>query len=410
MKIRRILHIMKLTKSVVQKIEPPEDKEQAFYRDSQLKGFAVRVTAAGVKSFIIEKLINGKVKRITLGKFGELTAEQARKEAQKLLGQIATGIDPLAKKQAEKSRTIKLKEVFQAYIKARKELKPKTLYDYGKLMETAFSDWQNQPLLNITKDKVVKRHTKLGEERGFTYANLAMRMLRALFNFAAGQYEDSQGVSIIKENPVRRLSQTRAWYRIERRQTYIKSYELSAWYEGVMSLKNETLKDYLLFILFTGLRRLEAAKLKWTDIDLQARTLTITDTKNSETHTLPLTDYLFNLLSRRKTIANSTYVFPGTGKEGYIIEPRKPIAKVTEVSGVSFTVHDLRRTFITVAESLDISAYAVKRLVNHKMNGDVTAGYIISDVERLRKPMQQITDHFLAHITKDNNTSIIRSI
>ena len=59
------------------------------------------------------------------------------------------------------------------------------------------------------------------------------------------------------------------------------------------------------------------------------------------------------------------------------------------------SLHDLRRAFITIAESLDISAYAVKRLVNHKMSGDVTAGYIIADVERLRKPMQNITDYIL---------------
>lgn len=47
-------------------------------------------------------------------------------------------------------------------------------------------------------------------------------------------------------------------------------------------------------------------------------------------------------------------------------------------------IHDLRRTFITIAESLDISAYALKRLLNHKMNNDVTAGHIIIDAERLR--------------------------
>ena len=58
-------------------------------------------------------------------------------------------------------------------------------------------------------------------------------------------------------------------------------------------------------------------------------------------------------------------------------------------------VHDLRRTFITTAESLDIPAYALKRLLNHKMNHDVTAGYIIMDVDRLRKPMQKITDYLL---------------
>jgi integrase len=62
---------------------------------------------------------------------------------------------------------------------------------------------------------------------------------------------------------------------------------------------------------------------------------------------------------------------------------------------VSFSTHDLRRTFITIAESLDISAYSLKRLLNHKMTNDVTAGYIITDVERLRVPMQKITDYML---------------
>ncbi len=65
-----------------------------------------------------------------------------------------------------------------------------------------------------------------------------------------------------------------------------------------------------------------------------------------------------------------------------------------EISGVEFTFHDLRRTFITVAESLDISSYAIKRLVNHKNGNDVTEGYIVSNIDRLRAPMQRITDFF----------------
>jgi len=85
------------------------------------------------------------------------------------------------------------------------------------------------------------------------------------------------------------------------------------------------------------------------------------------------------------------YVFAGDGKAGYLIEPRHQVQKVIQMSGVSFTLHDLRRTFLTIAESIDISAYALKRLVNHKMTNDVTAGYIVSDVERLRKPMEQIS-------------------
>lgn len=75
--------------------------------------------------------------------------------------------------------------------------------------------------------------------------------------------------------------------------------------------------------------------------------------------------------------------------------------KVAELSGVSFTVHDLRRTFATTAESLDLPAYALKRLLNHKMTNDVTAGYIMRDVERLRKQMQRITDFLIKQMATD---------
>lgn len=200
---------------------------------------------------------------------------------------------------------------------------------------------------------------------------------------------------------MKRLSQARAWYRVERRQTFIKSHELAVWSQGVMDLQNETLRDYLLLILFTGLRRQEAAQLQWSQVDLKAKTLTISNTKNRESHSLPLSDFLHNLLAQRKQVSGSDYAFPGPGKGGHIIEPRKQMAKVIETTGIHFTVHYLRRTFITIAESIDIPAYALKRLLNHKMSGDVTAGYIILDVERLRKPMQMIADFILQKMDLD---------
>lgn len=386
---------MKLTKAFVDKAELPVGKDQVFYRDDQLKGFALRVTSSGTKSFVVEKNIGNKVRRMTLGKYGALTVEQARKEAQKIIGQIATGIDPIAEKRSAKMSAVTLNEVFDDYIKARKSLKHNTLYNYKRVLAIAFASWGNKPLVSITKDKVAKHHEKLGKERGEAYANLAMRLLRALFNFAEGQYEDVQGRTLITENPVKRLSQAHAWYRIERRQTFIKSHDLAAWYGGVQKLQNETLRDYLLLLVLCGLRRQEAAQLKWENVDFSAKTLTVADTKNHESHTLPLTDYLYDLLKSRYQTRINEYVFPGTGAAGHIIEPRKQMANVTKVSGVAFTVHDLRRTFITIAEGLDVSAYALKRLMNHKMNNDITAGYIVTDVERLRKPMQQINNYVL---------------
>lgn len=392
---------IKLTKANVESLPipvsliPGKVAQQRYYDDT-VKGFGVRVTSGKTKAFFVEKRINGKLHRITLGRVGVMTAENARKKALTFLGQIASGIDPLAEKRTAKVKTASLRQVFEDYIKARKSIKPQTISNYTGILNLAFADWLDKPFILITKDEVVKRHALLGKQRGCARANLAMRVLRALFNFAAAQYEDAQGRSLITENPTKRLSQTRSWYRIKRRETYIKAHELASWYQAVQEVENITIRDYLLLILFTGLRREEAASLRWDQIDLKDRALRIADTKNSEVHILPLSDYLYELFLSRRTQAVSDYVFPGPGVNGHIVEIRKQMVKVSEKSAVQFTLHDLRRTFITIAESLDIAAYALKRLLNHKMNNDVTSGYIITDVERLRKPMQQIADYLLS--------------
>ena len=376
---------------------------QRFLRDTALKGFALRATGGGAKTFIVEKRIAGKNRRMTLGRYGALTVEQARREAQKLLGQIAAGVNPVAEKEQARLRGATIGDAYADFLEARKNLKPRTLYDYQRVMTVAFPDWQRKALRDISKDMVARRHAKLGETRGHAYANLSMRFLRALFNFAQAQYEDSFGHALIVENPVSRLTQTRAWYRVARRQTVIKEHQLPAWYAAVIALKEDgvspqaaTVADYLLFLLFTGLRRGEAAELTWSAVDLEARTVTITNTKNHEPLTLPLSDFLYDLLASRKAQAAGEHVFPGEGKARYLVEPRRPMARVIEASGVPFTLHDLRRTFITIAERLDISAYAIKRLVNHKIGNDVTAGYIVSGVERLRRPMQGISDYLVS--------------
>jgi integrase len=144
-------------------------------------------------------------------------------------------------------------------------------------------------------------------------------------------------------------------------------------------------------LAFTGLRKEEAAGLPLSAVDFRDRTFAIIDTKNSDPHVLPMSGFLEEILRRRAEAATGDYVF--SGKTGRLVDVRHWIVRIIGESGVRFTLHDLRRTFITTAESLDISAYALKRLLNHRAaQSDVTAGYIVHDIERLRRPMQMVTD------------------
>lgn len=404
---------VRISKTTVENAPVP-DRGQCFLRDTDLKGFAVRITSTGVRSYVIEKRICDRIRRITLGRHGELTPVQARKKAQQVLGQIAMGIDPIAERQRRVHQATTLEACFKDFKKARKHLSDKTLYDYDRCLRVALKDWRRQPISRITSTLVQKRFRKLGNERGEAYANLTMRCLRSLLNFALASYDDGTGEPVLPSNPVSVLTRTRAWYKPQRRQTVIKLHELKPWHRAVESLRDsedpqsfgDTVADYQLVLIATGLRRGEAARLKWTDIDLADRTLHLRKTKNGESITLPLSEFIWQIFCRRHDDIGSAYVFPGRDGRDSLIEPKKQIALVIERSGVFFTLHDLRRTFITIAESLDVPPYAIKRLVNHKMSNDVTAGYIVSDIERLRRPAQKISD-FLQRAFKGEGRQVI---
>lgn len=381
---------MKLSKTSIDKLTIPASG-YSLHWDDTLAGFGLRITASGVRSFIVQKRINGKEHRSTIGRYGTLTPEQARKEAQKFLGQVAQGIDPIATRIKAKAEAVTLKDALDAYLISR-TLKPRTIQDIHQAFK-GLEDWHKKPLTSISREMVSKRHRELGESSP-ARANLAMRYLRAVFNFAIAQYTDKDGQPFIVDNPTKRLSQTRSWFRVDRRETVINPDQIEPWFKAVLSLSNETARDYFLTVIFTGLRRTEAMNLKWSDVNLSRKTLTIRETKNHRDHTLPITDYLLDLLKTRSEIAEGEYVFQSS--KGRLQNLRYAQEEVIKNSGVKFSVHDLRRTFATIANSLEIPAYTVKMLLNHKTNGDVTAGYIIVEVERLRDPLNKITKYIIS--------------
>lgn len=390
---------MRITESSVKKLSIPATdkagkKTQVFHRDSAIPGFGVRVTSGGAKSFNVERRVNGKVRRHTIGRCGSVSVDTARNEAIRFLGTVASNVDPIAAKKRSAAQSIKLGEAFESYLLTRSNLKPTTVQDYKRGIEGALSDWCNLPLSSITKEMVEVRHRMLGK-RSHARANNTMRVLRAVFNHAIASSEDENGQPLLATNPVDRLNKNRSWFKVEPRQRYIKQHQLKAWFAATEQLSNATTRDYLHLLLLTGLRRSEASGLAWEHVDLEGKTLTIPLTKNSRPHHLPLSPFLCQLLSRRYEERSSLYVFPSESDRGYLIEPKTAVAKVSKLCGVEFTLHDLRRTFITIAESLDISSYALKRLLNHIDPNDVTSNYIVSDVERLRMPMQAITEHIL---------------
>jgi integrase len=381
----------KITKRFVER-QPLVAKGQKIVTDNELHGFGL-VIGTKSKSYFAQRDVNGTTVRTTIGKHGLYTTEQARSKARELLVRMANGENPNKTKRETAAKGITLEHACEAYEEAKTYLSKTSKYRLKRCREKWFSDWMKTPLNQITNEMILKRHATLGKDRHHTTANNAMQLLRAIYNYAQLTNES------LPLNPVKILSRGKSWFKQNVRKSVIKPTQLKTWYQTVMLVENSAVRDFLCLLLFTGMRKSEGLSLEWSNVDFNEKTLAVPDTKSGNPLEIPMSDYVYDLLKeRQKRTGKSKWVFPSTGKTGHLVEPKKAIAQVANKSGIKFMLHDLRRTFVTIAESLDISSYAVKQLVNHKPSRDVTAGYIVMTVDRLRAPMQKIANHITSLI------------
>jgi integrase len=386
-----------------------------LYLDTQRVGFGLAVSATGAKSFFVNRRVNGKQVRSVFGRFGELTVAQARDDAEQLLAQMGRGVNPVEEKRKarveakrQEVRGITLRSALDLYERAlrAKGRAARTIEDYRYLIEKYLAGWLDRSLGEITRKEARERHQaipaeiargkhgrKRGKGSGTLTANHAMRAFRAVYNRA------------LKEHPELPICPTINvdWNKENRRTTRIAAADMKGWHGQVQALENGVRRDYLLFTLFSGLRHENAAEVRWEDVDWQHRALRVPRPKSQRPFDLPLSDYLVSLLRRRQKenavlAPDSPWVFPAARGEGHIVEvrmeggeARAKRAKAGDAAEKRYTPHDLRRTFISVAESLGISREARQLLVNHSTpKSDVHGGYVVPELEELRAHMQRI--------------------
>ncbi|HEY9778267.1 MAG TPA: integrase family protein [Planktothrix sp.] len=393
----------KITKQFIENQTHHPASGQIIYRDDELCGFALRVTQRS-KTFIVEKRVEGKNRRISIGRYGQIGIAEARQKARQLLSEMERGSganwnsnDPM--------KNVTLSEAFAKYLSVR-PLAATTRKSYTYCIETCLSDWLDLPFNLITKDMVEERHrfltnSPLRNGRGQARANVAMKTLKSVLNFASERYSND-GEPLLKSNPVDRLTANKQWHKKEVRTGVISPLRLPDWYEAVSGFPNQVTRDYLTFLLFTGMRRNEASLLRWAYVDLKAKTINVPKeiTKMQRAYQLPISDFISEILTERLPAdCNAEWVFPSART------PSKRIATLShflpalrEACGYDFVIHDLRRTFLTVGARLEIPFHILKSLVNHKIDKEITERYIIVDMEGKRDCIEKIT-HELIKLT-----------
>jgi len=174
-----------LTKAVVEAAKPPT-AGQAFVRDDAIKGFALRMIATGAKSFTWEGRINGRMRRITIGRYPDVPVAVARQKALEIRAAIGRGEDPAETQQAERQQ-VTFGNLTDAYMErhARPHKRPRSiLQDEYNLAHYVPAGWKGRRLSDVTRGDIDRLHAMVGREHGFYSANHTIRLLRHMFNLA----------------------------------------------------------------------------------------------------------------------------------------------------------------------------------------------------------------------------------
>lgn len=288
--------------------------------------------------------------------------------------------------------------VFQDY-KANRQLKVKTIAAYEAVLRRCLADWLYEPMGQITGQAVLEKHRQLSLE-GKAQADLTFRVVRALFEFAQAYYEMPDGSPEFPHNPVKKLSGMKAWHGLKRRTGRVAPVDLPRWWDGVKELP-PVQREYYLFLLYTGMRKTEAGHIEWQNIDLERNTITVKDTKNGSDFVLPMTTYIRDIVDYMSSYRKEKYLFPGQFLDSHISDYDSHYREVSRKTGIEFTPHDLRRGFMSTASELKLAPYTIKKLMNHACS-DVTYGYYVADLNKLRESLQLIDEQLVREIYGDS--------
>ena len=365
-----------------------------------ITGFGVRVQPTGLRSYLVNYRAGDRGRkapnrRLVIGRHGLITADQARRRAREILGRVALGDDPLAER--ARSRSIPtLREAFEDYLAAGPRRRESTIANYRRAVHKDLGDWLDRSLDDIDRRDVEQRFHQLTERPGWVQANIAVKLLGAIYRRPCLDFDDLR-------NPVERWRAGGGrLHRPRRRRIQPPAEVLPRWHRGFeAAVRNPVVRDAFRFGLYTGMRLTEVTALAWSQVDMAAMTVRIDDTKSGEPLEFPVTRQLTAILERqfaeREQFVEEAraWVFPSeTSASGHLESIQHLNARIGEAGGAKFWFHALRNCFITVADrELMLPTSLTKRLVNHAPSQDITEGYAADwTMEQLRNAAQRIAD------------------
>jgi integrase len=351
---------MKFSQAKIGSIVIPPDKlkKLAFPEhiefDDDMPGFGVRVREGNHRTFIVQYKIGSKHRRISLGDVRKVTLEHARREAKKIFGKVANSQDPANDKaHARQAASHTFDAAVKKYLEARKgDMRPSTLVQVTHHLETLWKPLHSLALGSITRAHVAPVMSGIAKERGPVAANRARANLSAFFAWAMGE-------GLCDNNPV--IGTNKQTEDGSRDRALSMTEAAKVW---LGAPKNDYGRIVRLLLL-TGCRRDEIGGLRWSEVDLKGRTITLPGdrTKNGRAHVISLSEPAAGILATIDHRANRDLVF-GFGEGGFSGWSKSKAALGVKLAE-EWTLHDLRRTVATRMADIGVQPHVIEALLNH---------------------------------------------
>jgi len=434
------------TKLALLALSPAPAGKRVYYHDAKTKGLVLAVTDRGVKTFQLYRWVNKRPERLTLGRFDDkgLTVEQARKAAADHNLTIAKGGNPAEKKRAT-GEEMTLGDLFAEYL-VRQASVNRRLDKHEQTFRLYLSQWEHRRLSEITHDAVSRwhkalpakiaqasiearkqrerkaalllkkaeekakavagakakgrrpkatgrlRHVALTEEfrpkDGRVSANIALKLLHTLYSRAIKEWRIYKG-----ENPasgIKKFPETS-------RDRFLQADELPKFFAAVAAEENGDVRDYVNLLLLTGARRSNVLGMKWADVNLDRAEWRIPalSSKTGIPMTVPLVPAAVAILKARQPASNQAaaggFVFPGPGKTGHLVDPKKGWERILARAGiVDLRIHDLRRSLGSWQAATGASLQVIGKSLGHK-NLSTTMIYSRLNIDPVREAMERAT-------------------
>ncbi len=363
-----------LTQKRLLKLPRPANGNKLYFdsgASKEARGFAVRVTAAGAISFVLNYRVHGRERRYTIGRHPDISLANARAEAIRLRGDILDGRDPLSTRTNEREAqtvTDLARSYFEFYAEKRKRASS-LRNDHQMLDNVILPKLGRLTVAAVTQQDIESLHASL---KATPYrANRILALLSKMFSLAVQWH--GQNPVWRSDNPTAHVGH----FPEERRERWLREDELKRLTSALATYPSQDVANAIRLLLLTGARKTEVLSATWSQFDLKRRIWTkpSAHTKQKKTEHIPISKVALKLLIEMKAPAREEYLFPGRIKGDHLKDLKddlKDICGAAKLNGVR--VHDLRHTYASHLVSSGVPFAVVGKILGHSQS-DSTERY-----------------------------------